>query len=420
MQPHPTPEPLTRDACAELDAADPLAPFRDEFLLPEDTIYLDGNSLGPLPRAARDRVRTMLDVEWGDGLIRSWNDAGWFDKPATLGELLAPIVGAEPRSVVVGDSTSINLFKTCTAALGLRPGRHVVVAERDSFPTDLYMIEGVLGLLPGYQRRLVSADGPTLADALDEDVAVVVLSHVDYRTGALHDMAAVTEEIHRHGALVIWDLCHSAGALPIDLAGSGADFAVGCTYKYLNGGPGAPAFVYVAPRHQDAARQPLSGWHGHADPFAFDTGYRPAAGIDRFRCGTPQLLSYAPLEAALELWQRVDLDAVRAKSLRLTTLFADLIDRYCAEFGVEVVSPRDPARRGSQVAVRHEHGYQVMRALIERGVIGDFRAPDLMRFGFTPLYLRHVDSWDAVTILHDILASGSWQDPRYAVRTQVT
>lgn len=412
--------PTSRTACVELDATDPLAPLREEFVLPEGVIYLDGNSLGPLPRSAREQVRQMVDDEWGQGLIRSWNDAGWFDKPTMLGEQVAPLIGAESGSVLVCDSTSINLFKIFTAALALRPDRKVVVAEQGSFPTDLYMMEGATGLLDGYRRRLIGDDGPSLAEALDEEVAVVVLSHVDYRTGALHDMTAVTERAHRHGALVIWDLCHSAGALPIHLGHCGADFAVGCTYKYLNGGPGAPAFLYVAPRNQNTARQPLSGWHGHADPFAFTTDYRPAAGIDQFRCSTPQLLSYAPLEAALQLWKDIDLGTVRAKSVRMTELFTHLVKQECTDLGTEVASPRNPANRGSQIAVRHQHSYQVMQALIERGVIGDFRAPDLMRFGFTPLFLRYIDVWDAAAALQDILATGAWHDERYADRATVT
>lgn len=410
----------TRTMCEQYDAADPLASLREEFVLPEGVNYLDGNSLGVLPRAARARVSEMVDIEWGQGLIRSWNTAGWFDKAAVLGDRLAPLIGAGPGEVVVCDSTSINLFKVFSAALGMRPDRKVVVSEAGSFPTDLYMMEGATGLLDGYQRRLVGADAPTLEEALDENVAVVVLSHVDYRTGQLHDMAAVTELAHSHGALVIWDLCHSVGALPVRLGESGADFAVGCTYKYLNGGPGSPAFVYVPQRHQEVAHQPLSGWHGHADPFAFTTDYQPAAGIKRFQCSTPQLLSYAPLEASLDIWERVDLEQLRAKSLAMTDLFIDLVEQECGEFGLEVVSPRDQHARGSQVALRHTDGYPVMQALIDRGVIGDFRAPDLLRFGFTPLYLRFVDVWDAVRVLRDVLATEVWRQDRYTTRSQVT
>lgn len=408
--------PIERSDCAELDRHDPLAPLRAEFTLPEGTIYLDGNSLGPLPRAARDRVREVVDVEWGDGLIRSWNDAGWFDKPRTLGARLAPLIGAEPNEVVVCDSTSINLFKVLSAALRLRPDRTTVVSEAGGFPTDLYIIEGAAG---SHRRRLLD-DGEDVGTALDEDVAVVVLGHVDYRTGRLRDMARVTEQVHRAGALMIWDVCHSVGALPVRLGDCDADFAVGCTYKYVNGGPGSPAFLFATRRHQDSVRQPLSGWHGHADPFAFDVDYRPAPGVSRFLVGSPPILAYAPLESSLDIWDRVDLDRLRAKSVALTSLFLELVERECAGHGVEVASPRDPEQRGSQIALRHPEGYRIVRALIERGVIGDFREPDVMRFGFAPLYLRYVDVWDAVQELRDVLASGVWQEDRFGVRSAVT
>ena len=408
--------PIERSDCAELDRHDPLAPLRAEFALPEGTIYLDGNSLGPLPRAARDRVREVVDVEWGDGLIRSWNDAGWFDKPRTLGARLAPLIGAEPDEVVVCDSTSINLFKVLSAALRLRPDRTTVVSEAGGFPTDLYIIEGAAG---SHRRRLLD-DGEDVGAALDEDVGVVVLGHVDYRTGQLRDMARVTEQVHRAGALMIWDVCHSVGALPVRLGDCDADFAVGCTYKYVNGGPGSPAFLFAPRRHQDSARQPLSGWHGHADPFAFDVDYRPAPGISRFLVGSPPILAYAPLESSLDIWDRVDLDRLRVKSVALTSLFLDLVERECAGHGIEVASPRDPEQRGSQIALRHQEGYRIVRALIERGVIGDFREPDVMRFGFAPLYLRYVDVWDAVHELRDVLASGVWRADRFGVRSAVT
>jgi len=408
--------PIERSDCAELDRHDPLAPLRAEFALPEGTIYLDGNSLGPLPRAARDRVREVVDVEWGDGLIRSWNDAGWFDKPRTLGARLAPLIGAEPDEVVVCDSTSINLFKVLSAALRLRPDRTTVVSEAGGFPTDLYIIEGAAG---SHRRRLLD-DGEDVGAALDEDVGVVVLGHVDYRTGRLRDMARVTEQVHRAGALMIWDVCHSVGALPVRLGDCDADFAVGCTYKYVNGGPGSPAFLFAARRHQDSARQPLSGWHGHADPFAFDVDYQPAPGVSRFLVGSPPILAYAPLEASLDIWDRVDLDRLRAKSVALTSLFLELVERECAGHGIEVGSPRDPEQRGSQIALRHPEGYRIVRALIERGVIGDFREPDVMRFGFAPLYLRYIDVWDAVHELRDVLASGIWQADRFGVRSAVT
>lgn len=409
----------TREECVARDATDPLASFRDEFVLPEGVIYLDGNSLGALPRRTAAHVQHMVTQEWGQGLIRSWNDAGWFDKPRTLGDRLGRLVGAAPGQLVVCDSTSINVYKALTAALGLRPGRDVVVGDRDNFPTDLYIMQGATGALGGYEHRLVSAGGPTLADVLDERVAVVVLTQVDYRTGRMYDMAAVTEQVQAAGALMIWDLCHSAGALPVDLDGCGADLAVGCTYKYLNGGPGSPAFIYVATRHQDAATQPLSGWNGHADPFAFTGDYEPAPGITRFLVGTPHLLSYAGLEASLGVWDRVDMTHVRTKSLALTDLFIELVEARVGEH-VAVVTPRDHAIRGSQVSLRHADGYAPMQALIERGVIGDFRAPDLMRFGFAPLYVGYADVWDAVDALADVLDSGVWREPRHATRQAVT
>lgn len=414
----------TRLACEALDAADPLAPFRERFELPAGVIYLDGNSLGALPKATAARIQDVVTREWGVGLIRSWNDAGWFEKPRALGERIAPLIGAGPGEVVIGDSTSVSLFQVAIAAARLRPGRRVIVSERDNFPTDLYMLESVQELLGdangALERRLIHDDGPSLDEVLDEGVAVVVLTHVNYRTGRMYDMAEVTRRVHEAGALMVWDLCHSVGAVPIDLNGANADFAIGCTYKYLNGGPGSPSFIWVAERHQNQARPPLTGWHGHARPFDFGVDYAPAAGITRFRVGTPQLLSLAGLEASLDLWDDVDMAQLRAKSLQLTELFISLVDSRLAPWGVEVVTPRENARRGSQVALRVEDGYPVMQALIERGVIGDFRAPDLMRFGFTPLYVTHTDVWDAVAVLEDILATESWRAERFGRRGAVT
>ncbi|GAA2037617.1 kynureninase [Agromyces tropicus] len=414
---------IDRATCTSLDAVDPLAPFRDRFSLPEGVVYLDGNSLGALPRGTRAHVDRVVAEEWGVGLIRSWNDAGWFAKPQSVGDRIAPLIGAGPGEVVLGDSTSASLFQVATAAARLRPGRRVVVAERGSFPTDLYVLESVQETVGGpapLERRLVHEDGPTLEDVLDEDVAVVVLSHVDYRTGRMHDLAEVTRRVHDAGALVVWDLCHSVGAVPVDLTSADADFAVGCTYKYLNGGPGAPSFMWAAARHHDAARPALTGWHGHARPFEFPVGFEPAPGVARFRVGTPQLLSLAALEASLDVWADVDLDLVREKSLRLTELFISLVDHRLGRWPVEVVTPRRSSLRGSQVALRHESGYAIVQALIERGVIGDFRAPDLMRFGFAPLYVSHADVWDAVDALEDVLASEVWREPRFARRGDVT
>lgn len=420
----PTRTAIDRATCLALDDADPLAPMRERFVLPDDVIYLDGNSLGALPRHTAARLEQVITEEWGTGLIRSWNEAGWFAKPRTIGDRIAPLIGADAGEVVLGDSTSASLFQAAVAAVRLRPGRRVIVAERGNFPTDLYMLEAVQELLGGgvpLERRLIADDGPTLDEVLDDHVAVVVLTQVDYRTGRMHDIAEVTRKVHAAGALVIWDLCHSVGAVPIDLNAAEADFAVGCTYKYLNGGPGSPSFIWAAARHHDTARPALTGWHGHARPFDFTVDYAPAAGIERFRVGTPQLLSVAGLEASLDIWDDVDLTLVREKSLRLTELFLSLVDtRLTPRWGIEPVTPRESARRGSQVSLRHEDGYAVMQALIERGVIGDFRAPDLIRFGFTPLYTSYTDVWDAVEALEDVLHNEIWREPRFARRGTVT
>ena len=410
--------PTTRQECAALDAADPLAPLRDEFVLPAGVIYLDGNSLGALPRSTPGRVADMIEREWGQDLIRSWNDAGWWDKPRTLGAKVAPLVGADPDEVIVGDGTSANLFKCVIAALRMSD-RSVVLGEAGNFPTDLYVAEGAVSLAGAVQRR-VDPDGPDLERELAAgDVAVLLLSHVDYRTGTLRDMPGITRLAHEHGALVIWDLCHSVGAVPVELSASGADFAVGCTYKYLNAGPGAPAFLYAARRHHAAADQPLSGWHGHARPFDFTGDYEPAPGVSRFLSGSQPLVADAALEASLDVWARADLALVRAKSLAMTDLFL----ARAAEAGVSSVTPAEHARRGSQVALVEPEegaGYPIVQALIARGVIGDFRAPDVMRFGFTPLYLRYTDVWDATEALHEVVRTGEWREERFARRGQVT
>ncbi|HEY9324921.1 MAG TPA: kynureninase, partial [Agromyces sp.] len=407
----------------DLDAADPLASFRERFALPDGVVYLDGNSLGALPRATSAHVERVIAEEWGTGLIRSWNTAGWFDKPLVLGDRIAPLIGAGTGEVVLGDSTSASLFQVAMAAARLRPDRRVIVSERGNFPTDLYILESVqalAGAAEPLERRLIDDDGPSLDEVLGDDVAVVVLTHVNYRTGRMYDMVEVTRRVHEAGAIMVWDLCHSVGAVPVDLRAADADFAVGCTYKYLNGGPGSPSFMWVAERHHADASPAITGWHGHATPFDFDVAYAPAAGVTRFRVGTPQLLSVAALEASLDLWAEVDLDLVREKSLRLTELFISLVDTRLAEWGVEVVTPRQSSRRGSQVALRVDDGCAVMQALIERGVIGDFRAPDLMRFGFAPLYVSHTDVWDAVDALADILKTETWREPRFARQGTVT
>ncbi len=403
---------LTRQECAALDAEDPLAGFRAEFALPEGVIYLDGNSLGALPKATPERVARVVEREWGTDLVASWSTAGWWDQPRALGAKIAPLVGARGNEVVVGDSTSANLFKTVVAALRLNPDRDVVVGESGNFPTDLYVTNGATELVGATERR-VDPDTSELLTALDGgDVAVVLLSHVDYRTGSLRDMAAITRLAHRHGALVIWDLCHSVGTLPIELGACGVDFAVGCTYKYLNGGPGAPAFSYVAERHHATARQPITGWHGHARPFEFSAEYVPADGASHFLSGAQSLIAAGALEASLDLWARVDLELLRAKNIRLTELFGALV----SETGLTMVTPRTARRRGSQVSLRHPDGpagQGIVRALSTRGVIGDFRQPDVLRFGFAALYLRYVDVYDAAVALAEVVRTEEWRDARF-------
>ena len=417
--PNPVGNKLTRDDCAARDRADPLAGFRGRFMLPEGVIYLDGNSLGALPRVAAERLKAVIEQEWGRDLIRSWNIHGWIDLPRRAGDKIARLVGAAPGQVLVADSTSVNLFKLLAAALRLRPDRTVIVSERDNFPTDLYVAQGLIDLL-GSRHTLRLIDRPEDAiDAIDDDVAVASLTHVNYRTGRIFAMKDVTAAAHKAGALMLWDLCHSAGALPVALDACDADLAVGCGYKYLNGGPGAPAFLYVAQRLQNEIKPPLSGWMGHAAPFAFDVDYRPAPGIARNLCGTPAVLSLAALDAGLDVLLDADMEAVRAKSLELGDLFLELVAQECGDHGFRVVSaPR--ALRGSQVALGHEHGYAIMQALIERGVIGDFRMPDILRFGLTPLYVRYVDIWDAVATLREVMASGVWDQAKYHKRAAVT
>jgi len=402
------------------DAADPLRHMRDRFVLPQGVIYLDGNSLGAAPKEAFAELDKAAKEEWAQGLIRSWNHAGWFDLALQLGDKVGRLIGAGPGETVVCDTTSTNIYKALQAALSMRPGRSVIVAEGDSFPTDLYMAEGVASTRPDVKIRLEGVDADNIEDLIDDSVAVVLVNHVNYKSGILRDMAALTAKAHAAGALIVWDLCHTAGALPVELNAANADMAVGCTYKYLNGGPGAPAFIYAAKRHHEQIRQPLSGWWGHARPFAFTQGYEPGAGITRFLCGTQPVLSLRALKGSLDVWDEVDLNALRKKSIELTELFIELVEATCGEFGVKLEGTRDPNRRGSQVSFSHENAYEIMQALIDRGVIGDFRAPNVMRFGFTPLYVGYRDVWEAVATLRDILATGAWQDTRFAVRAAVT
>jgi kynureninase len=398
-----------------LDRADPLASLRDRFALPEGLTYLDGNSLGALPKATPSRMREVVERHWGQDLITSWNRHGWVDLPLRVGARIAPLIGADPDEVVVADSISVNLFKLVAAALRLRPERRVVVAERGSFPTDLYMLQG-LASLPGRRIELRLVEAPEIEAACDRDVALLLHNHVDYRSGRLHDMRHLTAAAHAAGALALFDLAHSAGTMAVDLEGAGVDLAVGCGYKYLNGGPGAPAFVYVARRWQDEMRQPLTGWFGHRRPFAFAPDYEPAPGVRRFLAGTPPILSLAALEVGVEGFAGVDLAAVRAKAMALGDLFIELVESGCPGFGLELASPRAAAERGAQVAFLHPRGYAIVRALIARGVVADFRAPDLLRFGFAPLYVRFVDVFDAVAALAEVLSTGAFERPEFRQR----
>ncbi|AMG75906.1 kynureninase [Sphingopyxis granuli] len=412
-------EPLDRAACQAMDAADPLASLRDRFDLPEGLIYLDGNSLGAMPKDAAARAHDVVTREWGTGLIKSWNSAGWFDLPVRLGDKLAPLIGAAPGEVVVCDSTSQNLFKVLSAAVALRPDRRVLILEGSNFPTNNYIAEGVAAATGGrVEVRLCEKD--EIAEAIDEDTIAVAITHVHYKSGHVHDMAAITARAHAAGALSIWDLCHSAGAMPVDLNGAGVDFAVGCTYKYLNGGPGSPAFLFAARRHQGQALQPVTGWWGHAAPFAFEPGYRPQQGIRQYLIGTQQILSMALAEVGLDIHLSADMGAIRTKSIALTDLFIRLVEQRCAGHGFTLASPRAAEARGSQVSFAHADGYPIMRALIAAGVVGDFRAPDTVRFGFTPLYVRFVDVWDAVDRLVAIMDGGIWKLPEHQVRDAVT
>lgn len=430
--------------CQRMDALDPLRTLRDQFLLPDDLIYLDGNSLGAMPRTAAGRVAQAVNEEWGNGLIRSWNSAGWFDLPQRLGDKIAALIGASNSTVVATDTTSINLYKVLSAALSSAakdtPARRRVVSERSNFPTDLYIAQA-LCKERGYELHLVEAG--SLDDALTDQVAVLMLTHVNYRTGAMFDMPAVTRAAHAAGALMVWDLAHSAGAVPVHLEDADADFAVGCGYKYLNGGPGAPAFVWVHPRHADRFWQPLAGWWGHAAPFAFTPDYRPAPGVARYLCGTQPILSMRALECGLDSVLAAQdcvpgqsaMQALRTKSLALTDLFIALVEQRCAGHGLDVVTPAAHERRGSQVSLARQSGaFAIMQALIARGVIGDFRAGsadngtgadsdaahDILRFGFTPLYVRFIDVWNAVEHLRQVLDGGEWQRPEFNQRSAVT
>lgn len=404
---------------ASLDAADPLRAFRDRFVLPEGTIYLDGNSLGCLPKATAPKIAELVNMDWGQNLIGSWNSAGWVDAPQRIGDKIAGVVGAGEGEVVACDSTSVNVFKALCAALSANPGRSTILSERGNFPTDVYMMQG-LEALTGRRVKARLVDSEEVLDAIDDDTAAVLLTQVHYRTGRVRDMVATTAAAQARGALVIWDLSHSAGAIPVDLSGANADFAVGCGYKFLNGGPGAPGYIFAARRHQDTSMPALSGWFGHARPFDFDDSYVPAPGITRFLVGTPPILGLAALEVGVDLMCEADMADVRAKSVEMGELFARRMAPLCERHGFALASPADPAERGSQISYTHSQAYPIVQALIARGVVGDFRAPDVLRFGLTPLYTSFAEIERAVEIIASVMDEAAWDRPEFKVRAAVT
>jgi kynureninase len=410
---------MTRSDIVQLDREDPLASFRDEFYLPDGLIYLNGNSLGAMPHKAANRTRHVVEEEWAKGLIGSMNTAGWFDLPLTLGRKLAPLVGANPEEVVITDTTGIDLYKVLAAALRIQPGRRVIVMEGSNFPTNNYMVQGLLEQLGGgYRIRFAEAD--RILDAIDEDVAAICLTHVHYKSGHILDMAAITARAHAVGAAAVWDLCHSAGAMPVELNKCNVDFAVACTYKYLNGGPGSPAMLFAAQRHHGKYLQPLTGWFGHAEPFEFERDYRPAGDIRQMLSGTQPIVSLSVAEIGIDIMLRADLQLVREKAMRMTDLFIELLEQRCAGHDIRLACPRDASVRGSQVSFHHQDGYPIVRALHDRGVICDYRSSGNMRFGFAPLYNSYAEVWDAVDHLRDILDKALWKQAQFQQRLKVT
>jgi kynureninase len=410
---------MTREDFLALDADDPLAHFADEFYLPEGIIYLDGNSLGAMPKAAKARALEVIGQEWGEDLIKSWNKAGWFNLVEKLGNKTAKLIGADEGEVIYADATGLNVYKLVAAALDMRPDRKIIVMEGSNFPTNNYMVQGLIKQL-GRGHEIRFAEDGEILDAIDDDVAAICITHVHYKTGHLHDIAAITKKAHDCGAIAIWDLCHSAGALPVDLNGANVDMAVGCTYKYLNGGPGSQSFMFVAKRHHGIALQPLTGWWGHDVPFGFERDYRPRKDIRQFSTGTEPITSLAISEVGLDIFLRADMNEIRKKSLKLCDLFIDLIEERLGDYGFNLVTPREHNRRGSQVSVSSKNGFPIMQALIDAGVIGDFRAPDIMRFGFTPLYVSYVDVWDAVDRWKNIMNTEIWKRAEFNQKGAVT
>jgi len=410
---------MTREECLKRDQTDELRHFRDRYAIPRGMIYLDGNSLGLMPKAVPERVAHAVSVQWAEDLITSWNKHGWFHLPRVAGNKIARLIGAATDSVIVADTISVNLFKVLSAALALRRGRKVILSDSGNFPSDLYVAQGLNRFLAdGHSLKAVAPED--VLDAISTDVAVVMVTEVDYRTARRHDMKAIVTKAHAQGALVIWDLAHSAGAIPVDLMGADCDFAIGCTYKYINGGPGSPAFVFVHPRLQNEAEPALVGWWGHANPFAFSPEWQPASGMVRQQCGTQAMLSMVALDAALDTWADADMQKLHAKSKDLCGLFIALVEERCARHGLRLAGPRDFAARGSHVSFHCPEGYAVMQALIAAGVVGDFRAPDLIRFGFAPLYNSFTETFDAAETLGHILDTRSWNRPEFLAKKSVT
>jgi kynureninase len=410
---------MTHEELKELDRKDPLKLFRDEFSLPEGILYFDGNSLGALPKATPGRINAVVAEEWGNKLVTSWNSAGWFSLPETIGDNIAQLIGADDGEVICVDGTGLNIYKLHSVALKMRPDRKVILMEGSNFPTDAYITQGLIEQL-GQHHEIRFVEKDDILDAITDDVALVSLTQVHYKMGHLLDMKAITQKAHDVGALVMWDLCHSAGALPVALNQCDVDFAVGCTYKFLNGGPGAPGYLFVAKRHQGKATQPLTGWWSHEKPFAFERDYQPKDDIGQFLSGTQPIISLAPVEVGVDILLRADMSEVRRKSLALGDAFIRLVDEHLFEYGFTLATPSAAEERGSQVSLRSEHGYPIMQALIEVGVIGDFRAPDIMRFGLTPLYTRYTDLWDAVMKLKSIMEADTWKAERFNRVSEVT
>ena len=412
---------LTREDFTSLDKIDPLAKVRDEFSLPQNLIYFDGNSLGPLPKCTIHTLETMIQKEWGNGLIGSWNKENWINMPRELGNKIAPLVGAKLGEVIVVDSTSVNLFKVLTSALLLNKNRRVIVSEAENFPSDLYILEGVNKMFgESYVRHLIEEGDYEIDKYIDTSTAVVMLSHVNYKTGRISDIKRITSIAHEKGALVIWDLSHSVGVMPLYLHDCGVDFAVGCTYKHLNGGPGAPGFLYVHKSLIEKVSQPLTGWMGHIQPFEFVVNYQPANDICKYICGTPPIIAYKAIESGLTVFEQVSMNVVREKSIKLSEMFIQLMQQECIKFGFKLFSPRNAEQRGSQVSFTHGNGFSIMQTLISHSVVGDFRQPNILRFGFSPLYMRFEDVWDAVICLREIMQTKEWQSEQFNKRGYVT